>query len=105
MYLVRHHAHAVLAAQLSHTRQLGACPHTSAGVVRIAEQEQPGTLVREFAVQIVEVYLVAHRHLIIYKGIGHRLAAVVAYARIEAVVHRTLHYHLVAGQGERLDDG
>ena len=105
MYLVRHYAYAVLVAQLSHTCQFRACPHTSAGIVRIAQQQDSGTLVRQLFVQIVKVNLIAQLLLIIYKGIGHRLAAVVAYARIEAVVHRTLHYHLVARQCERLDDG
>ena len=40
-----------------------------------------------------------HILFIIYnKRVRHHLASVVAYARVEAVVHRSLHYYLVARQ-------
>ena len=105
MYLVAYHTHTMLLAQFGNMCQLFPTPHTSARVMRIAEQHYPRTLMRELSVQVFKIHLISQRLLVVYKRIAHHLAAIVAYGGIEAVVDGTLHYHLVARQCQRLDDG
>ena len=77
--LVRHNAHAILAAKLRHAGQFVARPHASARIVRVAEEHQSGTFVRKLAFEVVEVDFVAQFLLIIYKRVGDHLTSVVAY--------------------------
>ena len=79
VYLVRHYAHAILAAKLRHACQFVARPHASARIVRVAEQHQSCAFVLELAFEVVEVDFVAQFLLIIYKRVGYHLASVVAY--------------------------
>ena len=64
--LVRHDAHVMLAAQLGNACKLMSSPYTSAGVMRIAQNKETGTLVRQLTFEIIEVDIVVHILLIIY---------------------------------------
>ena len=65
MNLVRNHPYAMLLAEHSHTLQLVTAPHSSTWIVRIAEQQQTGTLVREALFEVVKVDFVTQERFII----------------------------------------
>ena len=86
--LVADYLDVMLAADVGHTLQLFLRPHATAGVVRVAEQEDGRLLVGAFAFEVVEVDAVGvalgHQFILEY------LAALVADGGEETVVGRRL---------------
>ncbi len=102
MNLVADHNHIIVAAYPGNAQQLVAAPHTSGRIGRIAQKQYLRLGVGGLGGEVVKVDEIA------VAGIDERVlkhgAAIVAYRGEEAVVDRRLHYHLVAGLGESLDN-
>ena len=120
VYLVGYDEDLVAHTDVVDALHLIACPYTSSGVVRVAEEEEAhlrvGTLSLEgFPVDGVSAFLlfdwltnrraVGERYHFIVQGTIFHDAPLVAYAREEAVVDRRQQQYLVAWQSQSAHDG
>ena len=102
MNLIGYDSNAVSQTYLAHATKLVACPHPSAGIVRVAEKEEFHPGVGSFLLKIVEIDGIGS------VGIEQRrsycFTVVVAYRREKAIIDRRLHQYPVAGNGQCLDN-
>ncbi len=78
MYFVGNDPHAVAHANVVHLFKFLARPHTSRGIVRIAEKKNGGLVVGALAFKIFEIYSVSVA--LSYQFVFHNLASLIAYA-------------------------
>ncbi len=103
MDFVRNHPHSMLPTDFSDSYQFLPCPHSSARIVRVAQQVGNHLVVGAFPFEVLEIYFIA-QVVLPSKRTFHNFAAVVLDGREEAVIHRSGNQHFVAWHTDGLDD-
>ena len=94
MNFVAYHFHIVAHTNLVHTCQLVLCPHTTCGIVGVAQQKQRGFLVSTLRFKVVPIYHI--RVAFPLQRTFQNPQALIANARIETIVDWCLYKYLLA---------